>query len=123
MLTLRCSTITASALVVSALGYSGIINFMNLVFFKDAIFTIRMIPQIWRVVTAFMITGPKLGILLDPYFLYQYGSGLETESSRFSQPGDFFVYTAFVASVIVVRTSVLLSHIQFFILHLFNPST
>ncbi|KAF2652338.1 DER1-domain-containing protein [Lophiostoma macrostomum CBS 122681] len=94
-------TITASAVVVSALGYSGIIHFMNLIFFKDAIFTVRMIPQIWRLVTAFMITGPKLGILLDPYFLYQYGSGLEIESSRFSQPGDFFVYTAFVASVIV----------------------
>ena len=41
---------------------------------------------------------------MDPYFLYMYGSGLEMESSRFSKPGDFFVYTAFIASVIVVRS-------------------
>lgn len=96
---------------------------MNMIFYTDAVFTIRMIPQIWRVATAFMITGPKLGILLDPYFLYQYGSGLETESSRFSQPGDFFVYTVFVASVIVVRTPVLLSHNQARNLHPSHPST
>jgi Derlin-2/3 len=37
--------------------------------------------------------------------VYQYGSGLETESSRFPQPGDFFIYTMFVGSVIVVSRS------------------
>lgn len=83
------------------------------------IFTTKTIPQIWRFFTAFFITKPKFAILLDPYFcrrceptpssakadqslVYQYGSGLETESTRFSQPGDFFVYTMFVGSVIVV---------------------
>jgi hypothetical protein len=39
---------------------------------------------------------------MDPYFCYQYGSGLERESSRFTQPGDFFTYTAFCAAFIVV---------------------
>jgi hypothetical protein len=61
-----------------------------------------MFPQLWRIFTAFLITKPKFAILLDPYFLYQYGSGLERESSRFSQPGDFFTYTVFVGGVIVV---------------------
>lgn len=72
------------------------------VFFRPYVFTTKIFPQLWRPLTAFLITKPKFAILLDPYFCYQYGSGLERESSRFSQPGDFFVYTAFCASVIVV---------------------
>lgn len=79
------------------------------IFATQFVFTTKIIPQIWRVFTAFLITKPKFAILLDPYFLYQYGSALERESSRFAQPGDFFVYTMFVGSVIVV--SICLSHI------------
>jgi Derlin-2/3 len=97
-------TITAAAVVVSALGYGGIISLYNVVFASQLVFTTKMFPQLWRVVTAFLITKPKFAILLDPYFLYQYGSSIERESSRFSQPGDFFVYTMFVGSVIVVST-------------------
>lgn len=78
------------------------IDLYNYVFVSQLIFTTRVVPQIWRFFTSFMITKPGLSILMDPYFLYQYGSGLETESSRFSQPGDFFVYTAFLASIILV---------------------
>jgi Derlin-2/3 len=70
------------------------------------VFTTKAIPQLWRPLTAFLITKPKFAILLDPYFCYQYGSGLERESSRFTQPGDFFTYTAFCASIIVVSSYV-----------------
>ncbi|KAF2115074.1 Der1-like family-domain-containing protein [Lophiotrema nucula] len=101
-------TITAGAVVVSALGYSGMINLFYYVFIQQYIFTVSMIPQVWRLVTAFLITGPKFGILMDPYFLYQYGSGLETESSRFPQPGDFFIYTCFVASAITILAGLVL---------------
>jgi Derlin-2/3 len=72
------------------------------IFFVDYIFTIKQVPQVWRLFTSFLITKPKFAILLDPYFLYQYGSGLERESTRFSRPGDFFVYTGFLCSVILV---------------------
>jgi hypothetical protein len=65
-----------------------------------------MWPQVWRPLTAFLITKPKFGILLDPYFCYQYGSGLERESARFSAPGDFAVYTAFVGGIIAVSDAV-----------------
>ncbi|KAF2474103.1 DER1-domain-containing protein [Lindgomyces ingoldianus] len=106
-------TITALAVVVSALGYSGMIDLMNYVFIKEYIITTQVVPQIWRLFTAFMITKPKFGILLDPYFLYQYGSGLETESSRFSQPGDFFVYTMFVGAVIVAIAGFFLNSYMF----------
>jgi hypothetical protein len=99
-LTLR--TLTALAVVVSAAGYGGIISLSNYVFFKPFVFTTKIWPQLWRPLTAFLITKPKFGILLDPYFCYQYGSGLERESSRFSQPGDFATYTAFVGAVIMV---------------------
>nr|POE70930.1 derlin-1 [Quercus suber] len=46
--------------------------------------------------------GPKLGLLLDPYFLFTYGKSLETEASRFTRPGDFFVYLVFVACMILL---------------------
>ncbi|KAL7771624.1 hypothetical protein CFE70_001571 [Pyrenophora teres f. teres 0-1] len=93
-------TITALAVAVSAAGYGGIISLYHFIFASDYVFTTRMFPQLWRIFTAFLITKPKFAILLDPYFLYQYGSSIERESSRFSQPGDFFVYTLFVGSVI-----------------------
>lgn len=103
-------TITALSVVVSALGYGGIISLYQYIFASHMVFTMKFVPQIWRVFTAFLITKPKFAILLDPYFLYQYGSAIERESSRFAQPGDFFVYTMFVGSVIVVSIC-LLAHV------------
>jgi hypothetical protein len=79
------------------------------VFFKDTIFTVKQIPQIWRLVTPFLITGPKFGLLMDPYFLYTYGSGLESRSPRFTESGSFFVYNVFVMACILVRCIVVLS--------------
>ncbi|KAF2128330.1 hypothetical protein P153DRAFT_341906 [Dothidotthia symphoricarpi CBS 119687] len=98
-------TITALAVVVSALGYGGIISLGHYIFATQFVFTVKIVPQVWRVFTAFLITKPKFAILLDPYFLYQYGSAIERESTRFAQPGDFFVYTAFVGTVIAVSPS------------------
>ncbi|KAF2446124.1 DER1-domain-containing protein [Karstenula rhodostoma CBS 690.94] len=102
-------TITAAAVVVSALGYAHIIDLMKFVFIPQYVFTTKMVPQVWRLVTGFFITKKNMAIALDPYFLYQYGSGLERESSRFSQPGDFLVYTAFVGSFIAVLAGYFLS--------------
>lgn len=36
--------------------------------------------------------------------VWTYSSGLEKESSRFSQPGDFFTYIVFLGLVILVRS-------------------
>lgn len=106
-------TITALAVATSALGYSGIISLYHVIYANQVVLTTKMMPQIWRVFTAFLITKPKFAILLDPYFLYQYGSGLERESSRFPQPGDFFVYTVFVGSVIVATAGAVLNTYTF----------
>jgi hypothetical protein len=92
------------------------------VFFRPFVFTTKIWPQLWRIFTAFLITKPKFAILLDPYFCYQYGSAIERESPRFSQPGDFFTYTAFVASVILVSTLITLQHPSY-PLSTYNAST
>ncbi|CAN9271057.1 unnamed protein product [Alternaria alternata] len=106
-------TITAAAVVVSAAGYGGIISLYHYIFASHYVFTTKVFPQLWRIFTAFLITKPKFGILLDPYFLYQYGSSIERESSRFSQPGDFFVYTMFLASVIAATAGGILNQYTF----------
>lgn len=80
----------------------GFVDLYYSVFLSYKLFTLKALPEIWRLVTPFLITGPQLGLILDPYFLYTYGSQLELESSRFSQPGDFFTYIAFVCTTILV---------------------
>ena len=58
-------TITAAAVVVSALGYAGVISLELFTFELPLIFTVP--PQVWRIVTAFFITRPKMAIVFDPY--------------------------------------------------------
>lgn len=87
-------------------GHLGLYSLMWVVFLKDYVFTISQLPQIWRIVTCFCITGPKLGLILDPFFLYHYASQLESGSPRFSAPGAFAFYLFFVASVILVSAAV-----------------
>ena len=59
-------TITAAAVIISALGYGGIIPLIPLIFIRERVLHIP--PEIWRMATSFLITGPKLSIILDPYF-------------------------------------------------------
>lgn len=75
------------------------------ILFYPALLYKKFPPQIWRLVTSFWLTGPQLSILFDPYFLWTYGSALETESPRFSRKGDFFFYVAFIHLAVLVRKS------------------
>ena len=59
-------------------------------------------PELWRLFTSFFLSGPQLGILFDPYFIWQYGSALETGSASFTTPGTFFVFVVFVGLFILV---------------------
>jgi Derlin-2/3 len=54
--------------VVSALGYSGILSLSKFIYYTPYVFTMKTWPQVWRIVTSFFITKPKFGILMDPYF-------------------------------------------------------
>ncbi|KAB8416342.1 hypothetical protein FH972_024862 [Carpinus fangiana] len=93
-------TITACVVVTSLAVYGGIVSSTTILFYLPWIFG-SFPPQLWRLITAFWLTKPKLSIVLDPYFLFIYGSQLERESTRFSSTSDFFVYVAFIHVVIV----------------------
>jgi len=41
-------------------------------------------------------------MIFDTFFLYTYGSKLETASPKFSQPGDFLTYVLFLLVSILV---------------------
>jgi len=104
-------TITAAAVLLSVPTWLGFIDPYFVVFLRYKIFTLTSLPQLWRIATPFVLTGPKLGMILDPYFLYTYCSQLETEASRFAQPGDFFMYLVFVAAVILLLGGIYLQGI------------
>lgn len=97
-------TLTAAAVVVSLAAWSDILSPYYFVFLPYKILRLGM-PQLWRLFTPFLLTGPKLGILMDPYFLFTWGKSVETNTARFPQPGDFFIFLMFVGSIIVVRTA------------------
>lgn len=82
--------------------HGGFLHAYHVVFLRESIFTVSRLPQLWRLVSPFLLTGPKFGLLMDPYFLYTYGSGLERGSPRFTELGSFFVYNVFVMAFILV---------------------
>ncbi|KAF2208588.1 hypothetical protein CERZMDRAFT_114548 [Cercospora zeae-maydis SCOH1-5] len=101
-------TITAAAVLISVPGHLGLYNLAWVVFFKDYVLTVRQLPELWRAITCFLVTGPSLGLIMDPFFLYQYSSMLETGASRFSAPGAYAFYLMFVALVILLTGGVYL---------------
>ncbi|PYH94968.1 hypothetical protein BO71DRAFT_418964 [Aspergillus ellipticus CBS 707.79] len=94
-------TLTLLTFFQSVLVHGGLISGYYVVFQRHLVF--KALPEVWRLVSPFMITGPRLSLFLDLYFMFTYGSRLETLSSCFSAPGDFFTYVFFVASVIMVN--------------------
>src|SRR5947209_6439939 len=116
--------------VESALCYGGLISMRRVVFYLPWIFKFPL-PEVWRFITSFLLTGPGFSFVFDLYFseflqpkaiffsfsdiisvVWTYGTGLELNSPRFTQPGDFFTYVVFVALFILVSTflSVILCH-------------
>ncbi|KXT10766.1 hypothetical protein AC579_2322 [Pseudocercospora musae] len=101
-------TITAAAVLISVPGHLGLYSLTWVVFFKDYVFTIRQLPQIWRCITAFLVTGPSLGLIMDPFFLYHYSTQLEIGSPRFSRPGSYVFYLMFVSLIILLTGGIYL---------------
>jgi len=113
-------TITAATFLQSALILSGLLNASWSLFYLPWVF--KIYPEIWRIFSAFLLTGGGLSFIFDLYFstvnhanfsgatlntlaVYTYGNALETGSARFSVPGDFFTYVIFVGLVILVSVS------------------
>ena len=84
----------------SALIHGGLVSYAYAAFYQPWIF--KFPPEVWRLLTSFLLTGGGFSFVFDLYFMWTYGTGLERESSRFSQPGDFFTYVCFVATTILV---------------------
>ncbi|KAE8148217.1 DER1-domain-containing protein [Aspergillus avenaceus] len=83
----------------SALVYGGLISSKHVLFHPGLVF--KIFPEVWRLFTPFLLTGPRFDLIFDLYFLYQYGSALETGSPRFGLPGDFLMYLSFIATTIL----------------------
>ncbi|KFA61282.1 hypothetical protein S40285_05508 [Stachybotrys chlorohalonatus IBT 40285] len=64
-------------------------------------------PQVWRLVTSFLITGPKLGLIFDTYLLYQYLSQIEAGHPRFQRREDVAWYLMFISGVILMTDYIL----------------
>ena len=60
-------TLAAVTLGTSALVYGGLLNGYLVVFQLAQIFKFPL-PQIWRLVTPFWVTGSGLSLLFDTYF-------------------------------------------------------
>lgn len=105
-------TLTALTFGTSILLYGGLLSGKWVIFYLPWIFKFPM-PEVWRFFSPFWVTGPGLGILFDTYFLWTYSSNLETSSSRFSQPGDFFVYIMFLGVFIVLTAGGILGGVVF----------
>jgi hypothetical protein len=114
-----------SAFTLSIAVYTGMLHWSYVVWHTPYVW--QFPPQIWRLVTSFLMTGKDLSIIFDTYFcmlhfgtgcrmsaiinlstVYTYGSKLETASPRFSQPGDFMTYLLFVCFTILVGIFLLL---------------
>jgi hypothetical protein len=59
-------------------------------------------PQIWRLVTCFLIELHPINLLMNSFFLYRYCVSLEMGNSRFPRKVDLVYYILFVCSVILV---------------------
>ena len=57
---------TAIAITSVSVHLLGIMPYHWLYFTEDRLF--RLPPEIWRPITSFLLSGPKLSILMDPYF-------------------------------------------------------
>ncbi|KAM3455509.1 hypothetical protein MY5147_007900 [Beauveria neobassiana] len=65
-------------------------------------YILRFPPQIWRLATGFLITGPQLGLLFDTYFFYKAASDMETGHPRMRRKEDFIWYLICVCSFIAI---------------------
>jgi Derlin-2/3 len=66
-------------------------------------------PGVHRFVTSFLLTGPKLEVLFDTYFVFTYLSQLEKGNSKFTRKEDLIWYLMFVGTVIIVGPTISLA--------------
>ncbi|RPB25324.1 DER1-domain-containing protein [Terfezia boudieri ATCC MYA-4762] len=91
-------TIAGLTLVTSVLTWVfGVIQPITLIYYYPLI--TRYPYQLWRLVSPFFLTSPKMGIVMDTFFLYRDASEAE---KRFVRTGDFLIFTVFVGAIILL---------------------
>ncbi|KXJ93360.1 centromere/microtubule-binding protein cbf5 [Microdochium bolleyi] len=95
----------ATAVFASSVGiYTGLLPSYHFFFHKSLLF--KLVPEVHRCVTSFLLTGPQMAVLFDTYFVYHYLSQLE-RGSKFAKKEDLIWYLMFVGSVIIFLNSTL----------------
>ncbi|KAL9121979.1 MAG: hypothetical protein Q9187_001467 [Circinaria calcarea] len=93
-------TLVALMLIESCAVYSKLLNWERILLHWPFVF--KLPPEIWRPFTSFLLSAPRLGIIFDPYMIWQYGCALESESPHFSGRGNFFTYIMFIGACILL---------------------
>ncbi|KAK4032736.1 Der1-like family-domain-containing protein [Parachaetomium inaequale] len=97
----------ATAIVLTSIPvHFGLLSYTWFYFTEDRLF--RFPPEIWRLATNFFLSGPKLGIIMDPYFAYQYLNQLERANPKFPRKEDVLWYLMTVGGFIILLNRVFL---------------
>ncbi len=83
LMLMQCRTLAAAAFVLSIAVYTGFVSFYSVMFHLPYFY--KFPPQLWRLFSSFLITGPDLGIIFDTYFCkLQRICGTRLELTKFS---------------------------------------
>ncbi|KAL0465698.1 Der1-like family domain-containing protein [Neurospora intermedia] len=99
-------TLATAILVTSIMAYFGPLPISWIYFDESRLF--KLPPEIWRLVTSFLLSSPQLGIVLDPYFAYLYLGQLETSNPKFQRKEDVLWYLITVGGFIIIVNRIFL---------------
>ncbi|KAA8906302.1 Der1-like family-domain-containing protein [Sphaerosporella brunnea] len=104
-------TLAGATLLISFSSFVlGLVNPMYFIYIPHMVWNPARL-QLWRLVTSFLLSSPKLGVLMDPFFLFKYAS--DCEHVRLRRKGDFMVFLLFVGSIIVLLNTFLIGGMTF----------
>jgi len=92
----------ATAIIVTSftIYFTNFISFNHIYFATDRLF--RFPPEIWRPVTSFLLSSPKIGLILDPMWAFQYLRQLEQGHPKFQRREDVVWYLITVGGFIIL---------------------
>ncbi|KAL2136804.1 hypothetical protein VTI74DRAFT_1456 [Chaetomium olivicolor] len=93
-------TLATAIVLVSIPAHLGVLPIRWL--YYDTWLLLKFWPEIWRPVTSFLLCGPKLNLLMDPYFAYQFLKQLETSNPKFPRREDLIWYLMTVCTFIMI---------------------
>ncbi|PCD37552.1 hypothetical protein AU210_006050 [Fusarium oxysporum f. sp. radicis-cucumerinum] len=93
-----------TATVLTSIGcIVGLLPAMRLIYHPSYLWMFP--PQIWRLVTCFLIEMQPINLLFNSFFLYRYSVQLEMGNPRFPRKVDLVFYILFVCTVILCFAS------------------